>query len=243
MKMAEAQVVDLEVEIFYTDLDSSVIDRKVNNITTAMNELSKIYGQPRISGFLRYAYSPRQGWGYSRIPLFVVSEGYARELEGREFGIAEDFHGAAHELSHFWWSIADTDSPDDWINEGLAEFSAFRLSGLLFGKSFEDQLVSKYSLHAKESPKDLAIAETPGDSQARYVNRYEKTTLMFREAAKRFGQKNLDTLLRALYQRFSTNREATTELFLEEAEYHMGMEAKQFFSECLYEPGSPLLGK
>ena len=41
-------------------------------------------------------------------------------------------------VAHFWWIIADPASPHDWINEGLAEFTPFRLTEEQFGKAFAE---------------------------------------------------------------------------------------------------------
>ena len=238
LKVEEARDRELQIEMLYARLNPSDVERKRANLVSAMRELSKLYGRPRSAGFLRFAYSPRPGWGYSRMPLFVVSESYASRLSEKEHGAARDFHGCAHELAHFWWMIADSDTPDDWINEGLAEYSAFRISNQLFGEEFAQLLLNEYQQHAREAPSDLAIAETTGSSKARYVNRYEKTTLMFREAAIRFGQDRLDSLLRRLLKRFARSRDATTALFLAEAEKSLGAEGKEFFSRYLYGPWS-----
>lgn len=222
------------VEIFFDKLPAEHIKTKSDRLIKAMEQLSNFYGPPRVKGFLRFVYSPRSGWGYSRIPLFVVSEKYALRQLQKEFGQAKDFHGSAHEMAHFWWSIADTDTPDDWINEGLAEFSAFRLSKKYFGKVFADSLISEYQEHAAQSKTETPIAETKSSSNDRYVNRYEKTTLLLIEARRRFGQEKLDRLLRTLHTRFAGTTNATTEIFLEEVEKQLGLDAKTFFSEALF---------
>ena len=238
LQVTKVQSERLELEVIYSKLDTAFINNKSAQLSRAMDELSRLYGQSTVKGFLRFVYSPREGWGYSRIPMFVVSEAQTQRRQEQEFGVDEDLHGAVHELSHFWWRIADTSGPNDWLNEGLAEYSSFRLSGLLSGSAFQDKLLDRYRTHARDEPGDIAIAETPTDSKMRYVNRYERTTLMFHTAGNRFGQDHLDALLRALYSRFSGDKGATTVLFLEMAEQHIGNKAKDFFSKCLLEPWS-----
>ncbi|MEW6751216.1 MAG: hypothetical protein AB1505_09595 [Candidatus Latescibacterota bacterium] len=232
-----SQQESLHVEVLYAALDSAAVAAKVQRLGQAMAEMRAFFGPPLVPGLLRFVYSPRPGWGYSRIPLFVVSEGYARSLAEEPFGEAREFHGAAHEMAHFWWMLADPSTPDDWINEGLAEYSAFRLSLVHFGTVFGDSLLAEYRAHAAAAPADLAIARTPSASEARYVNRYEKTAVMLTEAARRFGQEHVDQMLAALYTRFAPSRRATTEVFLEEVGSHLGDKARRYFEECLYRPG------
>ena len=198
-----------------------------------MNRFSDLYGPPRVKGLLRMVNSPRDGWGYSRIPLFVIPEAYVQTLLEEEFGQGRYFHGAAHEMAHFWWAIADMGTPDDWINEGLAEFSAFRLSEEFFDKAFADLLVREYREHAAQSKTETPITETEGSSEDRYVNRYEKVTLLLLEARRRFGQESLDRVLKALHTRYAGTRKATTEFLLEEVETQLGADAKVFFSTTL----------
>ncbi|HUT62591.1 MAG TPA: hypothetical protein VMZ04_01415 [Anaerolineae bacterium] len=223
-----------KVEMYFSKTPREYIMTKKESLMKGMVQLTNFYGPPRVKGYLRFVYSPRSGWGYSRIPLFVVSEEYALKQQQEEFGQARDFHGATHEMAHFWWNIADANTPDDWINEGLAEFSAFRLSEKFSGRDFTDQLVNEYREHAAHSVTETSIVETETSSPDRYVNRYEKTTLLLIEARRRFGSNELDGVLKALHTRFAGTRNATTGLFLEEVEKQLGIEAKSFFSEALF---------
>ncbi len=130
--------------------------------------------------------------------------------------------------------LADPNTPDDWINEGLAEFSALRISGDLFGKAFAEMRSGEYQQNARESQTPDAIAETQNSSPDREVNRYDKTTLLFLEAQRRFGQESLDRVFKALYTRFAETHNATRASFLEEVVKQMGKDAETFFREALY---------
>lgn len=136
-----------------------------------------------------------------------------------------------------------TSGPSDWINEGLAEYSAFRLSGLLSGSAYQDTLLARYRSHAMDGSKDLPIAKTPSGSEIRYLNRYQRTTLMFHQAARLFGQDQLDRLLRKMHQEYLVDRDATTESFLEETESQLGPEALTFFTNCLYNPRHQVIAR
>lgn len=224
-----------KTEIYFDKIPEEYITSKMDSMAKAINRFTEYYGSPRIKGLLRFVYAPRSGWGYSRIPLFVVSEKYALSLLKEEFGQARDYHGAFHEMAHFWWLIADANTPDDWINEGLAEYSAFRMSKEFFGKSFADVLVKEYSEHALQDQTNTPIAETTTSSNDRYVNRYEKTVLIFIEAGQRYGQEKLDNVFKALHIRFAGTRNATTTEFLNEIKKQLGPAAEKYFHTALYQ--------
>ncbi len=229
-----------EVELYYYRLPPKVLKAKMDGLAAGMKQLTSLYGPPRVKGILRLVYSPRAGWGYSRIPLVVMSEERARELLRGANGEANDFHNNCHEMAHFWWSVADPATPSDWINEGLAEFTAFRLTEGRFGEAFAQARLAEYRKDAGQNKTTTAIAETTSDSPDRYINRYEKTTMMFLEAQNRFGKPALNRVLKAIHTRFAGTGQATTALFLEEVNRQMGKKAAVFFRTELYRrPPSP----
>jgi hypothetical protein len=204
-----------------------------------MDKLSGYYGAPRVSGGLRIVYSPRGGWGYSRIPLIVVSEERAQGVLSGPNGEANDFRDNAHEMAHFWWTISNPSTPNDWINEGLAEFSAFRLTEDRFGRPFADARLAEYRQNASRSKTTASIAETASDSPDREINRYDKATLMLLEAQRRFGSEPLDRLLKELHTRYAGTLQATTADFLAEAGKQMGPGAETYFRTELYRNAVP----
>jgi hypothetical protein len=235
LRLVEEKRKGVQIEMAFSKLPPDYIEAKKDSLIRAMDRLSSFYGPPRVKGFLRFVYSPRNGWGYSRIPFFVVPEEYALTLWDRPFGREMDFHGAAHEMAHFWWMIADAETPDDWINEGLAEYSAFRVSEACSGPAFARRLADEYRRHASKSRTATPIAETRMDSEDVYVNRYEKTALIFIEAGNRFGTEPMDRFLKSLHSRFAGSRKATTALFLEEAGKRLGSDAEAYFRKCLFD--------
>ncbi len=222
------------VEVYSYRLREPILRRKIEGLSAGMRRLSDLYGPPRVQGILQLVYSPRSGWGYARLPLIVVSEERTQGALSEENGEAMDFRDNCHEMAHFWWMVADPGTPEDWINEGLAELTAFRLTKERYGEAFAAMRLGEYRRNAGRNKTNTAIAETETSSPDREVNRYDKATLMFLEAQRRFGTEPLDRLLKAIYTRFAENHRATTALFLEEAESQMGKEAEAYFHEELY---------
>lgn len=225
---------ETKVEVDYYQLPPSLMQAKIEGLAAGMNKLATYYGAPRLRGTLRLVYSPRDGWGYSRIPLIVVSERRAKGVLSEANGEAMDFRDNAHELAHFWWTVADPGTPNDWINEGLAEFSAFRLAEWRFGQAFKDARLAEYRQNATKNRTADSIAETAGDSPDREINRYDKAALMFLEAQQRFGLEPLDRLLKEIHTRFAGTMNASTATFLAEAGKRMGPEAEAYFRAELY---------
>jgi len=222
------------VEIDYYQLSPKWMQSKIDGLVAGMDKFSGYYGAPRVSGGLRIVYSPRGGWGYSRIPLIVVSEERAQGVLSGPNGEANDFRDNAHEMAHFWWTISDPATPNDWINEGLAEFSAFRLTEDRFGRPFADARLAGYRKNAGRSKTTASIAKTASDSPDREINRYDKAALMLLEAQRRFGAEPLDRLLKELQTRYAGTLQATTANFLAEAGKQMGPEAEAYFHAELY---------
>jgi len=169
-----------------------------------------------------------------RRPLIVVSEGSALEQRTQRFGRARDLRYVAHEIAHYWWHQADTATPDDWINEGLSEYTAWLAAEPLAGREFVDQLLAEYKQRSADSATTSAIAETENASGDREVNRYARPVLMLEEAQRRYGSERMAGFLQALYRRFAASGRATTVDFLDEAGARLGSEARATFSETLH---------
>ncbi len=224
----------MTVEIYYDKLPSSYVETMKSNLMNAMERLVGLYGKPGDDNLVRVIYSPRSGHGYARNPLILVSEKFALEQLPHRFGPARDLRLNIHEIAHYW-SRADTSTPEDWINEGLAEYSALLLSEEIVGKEFSDLLLSEYREIVDNSDSESSIVETSGDSFInREVNRYYKPAILLNEVRQRYGEEKLRQFFKALYERCLEANSATTAIFLEEMEKNIGKEARDYFSEALY---------
>jgi hypothetical protein len=205
-----------------------------NDLATAVGALVEITGAPLPLDLVRVVYSPRPGWGYVRRPLIVVSEEAARAARADRFGRARDLRYVAHEVAHCWWQMADASTPDDWINEGLAEYSAFLASGRIFGAEFAEALLADYRLRSATSATVSAIAETASSSPDREVNRYARPVLLLTDLQRRYGEERTGEFVRALYRRFAADGRATTDAFLDEASRRLGKDARESLATTLF---------
>ncbi|MGB8319107.1 MAG: M1 family aminopeptidase, partial [Ignavibacteriaceae bacterium] len=234
LKESEITKDSTTIEFYYDKLPDSYVDSMKSNLVKSVNWLTNLLGPSKSDRLIRVGYAPRPAWGYVRAPFIIVSEINALYGRNQRFGTARDFRYITHEISHYWWSFANTNSPDDWINEGLAEYSAFLVSENIMGKDFTEQLLKEYNEKADNSSTESAIAETENDSPDREVNRYAKPVLIYNEAEKRFGHENMRRFYRNLYNRFLNSNNVTTEIFLDEVKKVIGSEAYQYFSKSLY---------
>jgi len=227
----------LTLEVYHAELPEAYVDSVTDELVESVDLLTGRFGPPSSAHLVRVVYAPRPGWGYVRAPLIIVSERYALAQRTQAFGPARDFKYIAHEIAHYWWHLADGSTPDDWINEGLAEFSSLLVSEEVIGREFAGQLVSEYRDRAAHSITDTPIAETTSDSPDRETNRYTKPVLLLLDLRERYGDAALTRFLHAAYSQFLKSRSATTEAFLDVLEQQLGSEARRSFEEALYRRG------
>lgn len=183
----------------------------------------------------RLVISPREGWGYSRLPLILAPAGVTRVWFRQPLGRALILQGSAHELAHFWWQIADVNTTEDWINEGLAEFSAFSAARDVFGPDVRDSLATGYRRALARAKTTAAIASTPNGSPDRYVNHYQKPALLLASVEATVGPDRLHRFLADYYAAHAGRRDATTASFLEAARSSLGTDVGARLTRCLTE--------
>ena len=220
------------VEIYFSRLPLTYVDSMKNYLLNAIIKLSELYGSSGSQNLVRVVYSPRVAGGYARSPLVLVSEYYAIEQRGFDFGQARDFRLNAHEISHYW-SLADSNSPDDWINEGLAEYSALLISEEIIGVKFSDMLLKEYNEIVASTPGINSILNTKADSPDRELNRYYKPAILLNDFRVRFGDAKMREFIKSLYACFLKSGKATTALFLEVLNDKFGSVERDSFSLAL----------
>jgi len=198
------------IRLVITSLPGPLARRILDLAHRALSHLRAAHGKPVIDT-LRIVLSPRGGWGYSRPGLIVASEEKVRAADDEE-ALRERVLGVVHEIGHLWWHLADASTPDDWINEALAEYCALRVTGLLFGSTAAAQRRERYLEHLGREPPPISIVATRSDSRFRQVNWYERGALLFDALEHRVGRPALDRFLFRLHARDRTTALTTEEL-------------------------------
>ena len=222
------------IEIYYKDLPATYIDSMKADLMKTWDFYKNLYGVNGANDELRIVYSPRTAGGYARAPLIVVSENYALEQFASANGFARDFRLNAHEMAHYW-SKAATSTSEDWINEGLAEFSALLASERFIGKNFSQLLVDEYKGMVYTTQTDVSVLETKSDSWERDINRYYKPTLLLNDLKEKYGDNQLDEFFSLLYKKFEEAKAANTGLFMEALKETYGTVEADSFLKALSE--------
>ncbi len=222
------------IDIYFHQLPVSYIDSMKSDLMKTWNFYEKLYGTKGAADRVKIVYSPRPAGGYTRAPLIVVSERFALEQLSTTNSYVRDFRLNAHEIAHYW-SRANTTTPDDWLNEGLAEFSALLASEFCIGKAFYTILVKEYRDMAEGTPTRVSVLETTADSREREINRYYKPTLLLNDLRMKYGDDLLIGFFHVLYQRFEEEKTATTAIFLDALKNVYGKDEADSFLNALSE--------
>jgi aminopeptidase N len=218
------------VEIYHTKLPEEYIERMIKNLAATVEFYENLYHSAGSNNRIKIIYSPRPAGGYARGSVILVSEEFAFDQIKSQWGFARDFQLNAHEIAHLW---SKAHWEDDWINEGLAEYSAFLASGKFIGTEFSNLLLSEYNSAIENSATQLSILETTGDSWESHINRYYKPAVLLNALRQKYGEAIMTELIASLYAAFIQNHGGTTKLFLQTLEEKLGKEAYDFFTEGL----------
>ena len=222
---------NFSVEIFHTKLPEEYVRKMINNLASTVEFYQNLYQSEGSNNIIKVIYSPRPAGGYARGSVIVVSEEFAFEQIENKWGFSRDFQLNAHEIAHLW---SKANWEHDWINEGLAEYSAFLASEKYIGNEFAKLLLEEYTTAIENSATQLSIIETTGDSWENHINRYYKPTVLLNSLCQKYDEEKMAGFIQSLDAAFIQNKGGTTELFLEELKKSLGTEAHDFFSEGLY---------
>ena len=210
LKVKVRETEAMKTEVYFRQIDESLIDDVLDQAIRAAEIMTEKFGDPTTKGRLTVVYSPRSGWGYSRIPLIVgPEENYLRRLKSDK-GKIENFHGLAHEIGHFWWSVASTSTTDDWINESLAEFSSLYATERVFGRVEVAKILKNYTTQILSLANAKPILETKRDERSAYVLFYEKGSYLFEMLRSMIGEEKLFSILKSFYRKHRGGRTAVT---------------------------------
>ena len=227
-KRMEREFKGIKAESYYVNLTPEFVEGRMDQLLHGMDWFKGIYGEPRGEPEPKFIYSPRSSWGYVLSPAFMVSEEWTENALQAPYSRAMDFRYSLHEIAHFWWLISE----DSWLDEGLAEFSAFRYIREHFDSDISERRYQEYVDQAQSAT--TPIAESEMESPDREAIYYAEVPLLFIKAQELFGEDTLDHFLKGLYQD-STEAKLTTESFLQKVQLELGPDAYSYFRDSLYD--------
>jgi hypothetical protein len=166
--------------------------------------------------------APRGGPGYARKNYIVIT----RVADTATVPLTRFI---CHELAHFWSSGAISSGPENWINEGFAEFVSARYVRATLGDSAYTSIITQWQNRAKGQPAIWTPQATrrpmPGTS-------YGKAPFLLHRLEERIGSAAMDRLL-VRYMREST---ASTPALIELVNEVVGADASTWFRGQLAAP-------
>mgnify|MGYP006285266373 CR=1 FL=1 len=152
--------------------------------------------------------------GLEKTDYFSSRRGYTRYL--------------SHEISHLWWYRANTNTWEDWLNEGFAEYSALMVLREKYGGEYYDKWIA---MKRENSAGTGAVWHCDRNGQDAYAILYSKAPLLIAELEEKTGEEGLKQLMREMLEAGVS----TTEQFLSLLEESHGSEVKNWFISRLKE--------
>jgi hypothetical protein len=233
LKVKRLEVPGFQAELYYRNLDDAKAGEFIQDAVDGYHLLEQKVGEAMTRGRMVLVVSPRNGWGYSRVPLFVVSEVYMLDLLKQPNGKMESIHGNLHEMGHFWWQLASPSTSDDWINESLAEFFSLYACESLFGKESVNSILKAYTERVRGLKDPKPIVETMRGDRDGYVLYYEKGALIWEMLREKLGEEKLFAILRKYYAAHKNGPPATTQNLIDAFATATNGETNDFFAEFL----------
>jgi aminopeptidase N len=188
-----------------------------------LNNFNEWFGSIELSS-PKIIITPREkGGGYARRGIIILSKINDEDFLNSKNRYIQYF---AHELSHFWWTNAPTDSWEDWLNESFAEYSALLSLRDLVGESEFNGMIQKKSTNFNELPPVRGIDR---DDEKAYDVLYNKGCYILYTLEKDIGTEKFMELIREVY----LNKISCTEDLINLITKKFGTEVAQRFNSQL----------
>lgn len=227
------------VAVHHVSASSTDVRRYLTSTRNCAEWLNTNYGAHQPLTKADIVLAPRTGPGYARAGYIVIS---ANELTRRDtLPDAERRADVArslflcHELAHTWATGANSSGPDNWLNEGLAEFVALRAVRHLHGDSTYRAYLTRYAQMSAQQ-----LASVPAAQQAVWragavarpnaVVAYRKAPVLLDSLARHIGESRMDYLLA---QWFATSGPRDTPGFLALLQRQTDRESREWFEALL----------
>lgn len=198
-----------------TTADSALVRAMLDVTAECTQYLVSRYGGAEPMPTVQIVLPPRSGPGYARKHYIVVPVGEwrgTREAASTRARAQTSF--VCHEVAHYWSSGAAATGPENWINEGFAEFVSARAVRELRGDSAYAVIEAKWRARAdKAGAVWTASATARPDANASYG----KAPLLLAALEARVGIERMDRILREFMTRPVRTTPAVLQLIAEQA--------------------------
>ncbi len=144
--------------------------------------------------------------GYCRPNLIVIPMGENQHNNSRYSSDKYTYilEYMLHEVAHLWWSKADCQSFEDWLNESFAEYSKYMAIRKLFGDARHAEIFERLQSKAETMP-SLCDENLSSDEQFEVMR--VKGPVVLYGLEKKIGKERMTDLLKEIHQ----NKVNTTE--------------------------------
>ncbi len=165
--------------------------------------------------------APRTGPGYARQRYVVISVG-PNDGQSPPADSSGLTYFICHEFAHYWSTGANPSGPDNWLNEGFAEFVSGRAVRTLHGEAAWIRILQSW----RQGAVGQGPIWTAASTERPHANiSYRKAPALLAELESRVGSALMDSLL----TRFMTEPLRTTPAVLEMIEQTVGPEHGAWF--------------
>ena len=186
--------------VYHVNADSTIVNRIVTTSAACVDYLNQRYSARGPLPHAKMVLAPRNGPGYARKNYIVITDiaKSPADAVGRFI---------CHELAHYWSSGAVSSGPENWLNEGLAEFVSARFVRATYGEEAYQKILQQWMEAAKDQPPVWTPTTTrrPGPRVA-----YRKAPYIMHQMEQKYGTAIMERILEA----YMVNRIATTPALL-----------------------------
>jgi hypothetical protein len=205
--------------VYWVRTDSSTVTRVLEVSESCRRYLNERYGSSDSLPAVRLVLAPRTGPAYARRNYIVLTDAASAPAPALSGYIC-------HEFAHFWSIAANSSGPENWLNEGMAEYVSSRYVRATFGQAAYDSTVARWRRMSAGQPPVWTPQSTRRPSA---MVAYRKAPFLLSRLEERIGTDAMDRFLR----RYMVERIRTTPQLLAALQDVAGADAASWFREEL----------
>lgn len=205
--------------VYWVRADTSTVTRVLKVAESCRRYLNDKYGSSDSLPAVRLVLAPRTANAYARRNYIVLTDAASAPAPVLSGYIC-------HEFAHFWSIAANSSGPENWLNEGMAEYVSSRYVRATFGQAAYDSIVARWrSMSAGQPP----IWTPQSTRRPSAMVAYRKAPFLLSRLEERIGTDEMDRFLR----RYMVERIRTTPQLIAALQEVAGSEAASWFREEL----------
>lgn len=211
-----SQIKQVYIKVYYINQEHKTIAKKLSEQSICIfKTFTDKFGEISHQDYSIVILPREDGGGYNRPGLIVLPNlklnqalTHYKYLSGK----IGNFKYLAHEISHLWWSKANINTWEDWLNESFAEYSSLIAIRKYYGeKEFKD-IIDKYIENSKELPPIKGIDR--GHENV-FDTLYIKGCILLHELEKEIGEEKFEKLLNEMHINKINNTEKLLDKLLQ----------------------------